>query len=612
MAVSLTHSKVSSVPDGADSSLVRPSDWNAEHVLTQATGNLLGRTTAGTGATEEIAPSAELTLSAGTLGIASSIGGKTLTGPTVVNVNSSSDALRITQTGAGNAFVVEDDTNPDASPFQINATGQVSIGTTTAAGRLNIYDAATAQVLISGDATTAIALTRYSSDVSQANINQRKARGTLAAPAAVNSGDGVGTFAFNAYGGSNFRQVGLFTAAVETYTSDTNISGFLAFSTNPGGTTVSERVRITAAGNVGIGTTTPAVKLAVSSTDAVLVPVGTTAERPTPATGYFRFNSTLSQFEGYNGTAWGAIGGGGVTTSDTPPGSPADGDLWWDSADGQMYVYYDDGTSSQWVVANSFAGSTAYLPLSGGTVTGAVAFPAGSASTPSVIPAGDTNTGIFFPAADTIAFAEGGVEVMRIDSSGNVGIGTAAASGKFEVLHGVDGDDLITATTATGSGQIRLRPDGTNGNTIRYGGSGAANGVLRFVAPGNVERARLDASGNLQFNSGYGSVAIAYGCRAWVNFNGTGTVAIRASGNVTSITDNGGTGDYTVNFTTAMPDTNYAVAGFAWSGNSQTNNGYLTGKIGTSPAAGSVRINACNGINAQNYDPDWATITVVR
>lgn len=48
-----------------------------------------------------------------------------------------------------------------------------------------------------------------------------------------------------------------------------------------------------------------------------------------------------------------------------------------------------------------------------------------------------------------------------------------------------------------------------------------------------------------------------YACRAWVNFNGTGTVAIRASGNVSSITDNG-TGDYTVNFTTAMPDNSYA------------------------------------------------------
>lgn len=50
-----------------------------------------------------------------------------------------------------------------------------------------------------------------------------------------------------------------------------------------------------------------------------------------------------------------------------------------------------------------------------------------------------------------------------------------------------------------------------------------------------------------------------YTCKAWVNFNGTGTVAIRASGNVSSITDNG-TGNYTVNFTTALADANYSVS----------------------------------------------------
>ena len=77
-------------------------------------------------------------------------------------------------------------------------------------------------------------------------------------------------------------------------------------------------------------------------------------------------------------------------------------------------------------------------------------------------------------------------------------------------------------------------------------------------ATGGSQRGEFDASGNFAFDSGYGSAAVAYGCRAWVNFNGTGTVAIRASGNVSSITDNG-TGDYTVNFTTAMPDANYSM-----------------------------------------------------
>jgi hypothetical protein len=61
-----------------------------------------------------------------------------------------------------------------------------------------------------------------------------------------------------------------------------------------------------------------------------------------------------------------------------------------------------------------------------------------------------------------------------------------------------------------------------------------------------------------QFNAS-GSAPV-YAVRAWVNFNGSGTIAIRGSGNVSSITDNG-TGDYTINFTTAMPDVNYGFAG---------------------------------------------------
>ncbi len=68
-------------------------------------------------------------------------------------------------------------------------------------------------------------------------------------------------------------------------------------------------------------------------------------------------------------------------------------------------------------------------------------------------------------------------------------------------------------------------------------------------------------SGNIKYNKWINDDNTEnYKCRAWVNFNGTGTVAIRASGGVSSITD-GGTGSYTVNFTTAMPDANYAAVG---------------------------------------------------
>ena len=68
--------------------------------------------------------------------------------------------------------------------------------------------------------------------------------------------------------------------------------------------------------------------------------------------------------------------------------------------------------------------------------------------------------------------------------------------------------------------------------------------------------------------AGTGPVTLTgqYAAKAWVNFNGTGTVAIRESGNVSSITDNG-TGDYTVNFTTALTDANYSLAGIPVGGN---------------------------------------------
>jgi hypothetical protein len=95
-------------------------------------------------------------------------------------------------------------------------------------------------------------------------------------------------------------------------------------------------------------------------------------------------------------------------------------------------------------------------------------------------------------------------------------------------------------------------------DAITFPDSTVQNTAATNYSAGGTITGNLSVTGNLSFNSGYGSSAVAYGCRAWVSFNGTGTVAINASGNVSSITDNG-TGNYTLNFTNAMPDSNYAI-----------------------------------------------------
>ena len=188
----------------------------------------------------------------------------------------------------------------------------------------------------------------------------------------------------------------------------------------------------------------------------------------------------------------------------------------------------------------------------------------GSAGTPAV-QGTDTNTGMFFPAADTIAFAEGGVEAMRLDASGNVGIGVAAPGYRLDVR---DASNTTVHVMANTSG-VRV---GASADTPVTGAGfvGTYSNHPLTLGTNNAERVRITAGGDFQFNSGYGSVATAFGCRAWVNFNGTGTVAIRGSGNVSSITDNN-TGDYTVNFTTAMPDANYNTVGMSGSNNAATN-----------------------------------------
>jgi hypothetical protein len=137
---------------------------------------------------------------------------------------------------------------------------------------------------------------------------------------------------------------------------------------------------------------------------------------------------------------------------------------------------------------------------------------------------------------------------------------------------------------------IKLAPNtsGTGEFTIAAPNSNTNRTFTLPDSSGTIATAESTLS---QFNAS-GSAPV-YACRAWVNFNGTGTVAIRAAGNVSSITDNG-TGDYTVNFTTALPDANYVVNATIEADG--TGFGQANTPNGTAPTTSAVRLRTLNNI----------------
>jgi hypothetical protein len=143
--------------------------------------------------------------------------------------------------------------------------------------------------------------------------------------------------------------------------------------------------------------------------------------------------------------------------------------------------------------------------------TGVATFSAGTVSAPAITTTGDTNTGIFFPAADTIAFTEGGVEAMRIDSSGNVGIGTASPTQRLDIVNSSSANTIPLALSnligGTDIASTGINFNAHTGNVLfaQVVGGQQTNGTfsdgnLRFLTRGAetvAERMRIDSSGNV-------------------------------------------------------------------------------------------------------------------
>ncbi|CAB4136236.1 hypothetical protein UFOVP917_3 [uncultured Caudovirales phage] len=402
------------------------------------TGAVVIATTDVTGFTAAAAAAAPVQSVAGrtgtvTLGISdvaslqTSLDGKLSTSGGVISANSSTDALRITQTGAGNALVVEDSANPDATPFVVTADGKVGVGTAIPETSLEVALNGTGDCIIARSETqvsTQLAAYKVGAFSNGTNFALNKARGTYASPVIVNDGDDVGVLIFSGHDGSAYKQSCLIRAFVNGSPSSGSVPGAFGFSTtNASETAPAERMRITSSGNVGIGTSAPETKLHAVNTAAGAAVVGAFIQNADNTVGTetrLAFSANGASLAG-NRYAWighvntGGTNGGALTFATTIGGTPSTEKMRIDSL-GNVGI----GTSAPFSFGVNWRTLQVY-GASGGVLR---------TSSPSVNADFYTDETALAAILRTttnhpLVFITNSAERMRINEAGNVGIGTS-------------------------------------------------------------------------------------------------------------------------------------------------------------------------------------------
>lgn len=453
------------------------------------TGAIVIATTDVTGFTAAAAAAAPVQTVAGrtgavTLGISdvaslqTSLDGKLNTSGGVISANSSTDALRITQTGAGNALVVEDSTNPDASPFVVDADGNVRIGTpasfVVANHALNIFrnTSATGNVVSSLIGETIAPYNQIQGYQASPTVQLWRANGTLASPGAVVNGDNLGTLEFVGRPPSiSYSVKGADISALITGTpTSTSLPTSIAIGTTPNGLNAPvERMRITDAGNVGIGTSAPETKLHAVNTAAGAAVVGAFIQNADNTVGTetrLAFSANGASLAG-NRYAWighvntGGTNGGALTFATTVGGTPATERMRVD-ASGNVGI----GTSAP----------ARLLSLSGTNATLGITSTAAGGGTVAIDPPSTAASGVAqldISGTNSFRINTNSAERMRFDYLGNVGIGaTTFGTNAFRVFGIANG--TAPTTSPAGMGQLYVE----NG-ALKYRGS---SGTITTIA----------------------------------------------------------------------------------------------------------------------------------
>jgi len=401
-------------------------------------------------------------------------------GATVIAANSTSDGLRITQIGTGNALLVEDSANPDASPFVINPAGRVIQGTTQAYGVMS-GGTSIPPLQLHGAAATTSALGyagfNWATTTGASAVTYAKSRGgVIGTHAVVADGDTLGINYYYGSDGSSFILAASVEAEVDGTPGTNDMPGRLVFSTTAdGASSPTERMRIDNAGRVGIGGTPYAGSnlvvtknntgstqvYAVSSEGTIQSDVTGTARLFTTAAKTQATAFTLSALKHYSADQ-GTFGASSVVTNQygysaesTLTGATNNYGFYGNIASGTgRWNFYAAGTANNYFEGNVGIGTSspvAKLDVNGAyqgagniiTSVGFIRSPDGSAAEPSIQPGVDGDTGFYRPTTNTIGFSTAGSERMRITSSGTVGIsGSPTAGTTFQMARTITGSTV--------------------------------------------------------------------------------------------------------------------------------------------------------------------------
>ena len=227
-----------------------------------------------------------------------------------------------------------------------------------------------------------------------------------------------------------------------------------------------------------------------------------------------------------------------------------------------------------------------------------------------IVHTGDTNTAIRFPATDTISFETSGSEALRINSNGQIGINTTSPD---TFIH------VGSATTNTHFLKFEADMGASTNRVFNIFGPDIANSSAPFTfQTGNGYLFKCDAEHSFEIssdrivkiNNGYGSLAPIYGVRAWMRYRGDTNVLV-GSGNVSSVTDHS-TGSFSMNFTTAMSDANYAIVGAVGYNDTSLNIGITHSGTNSVPTTTSMRFSVAVNYSSGLSDERYISIAIVR